>query len=728
MWRGGGEDALAYDLGAPRAGGLAFLLENERVVWPLRAPVMLGAGGLFYFSLRFEPPLMLALAAAGVFLGLWIVLHTPGRQGPVATVALASLVFMSFGFAGAKVRSDWVTAPVIEKRTGTVSVSSFVELIEPSAKRGERVTLRPYAIEGRQAAELPARVRVRVLNPLKDLKPGDAVNLKAKLSPPPAPALPGGFDFARYVWFLKLGGVGYAMARPSLDDGAPEKPWWLEVKAGIAAFRQAITERVYAALPGQTGAIAAALLTGERGAISGETNKTYRDSGLFHILSISGMHMAIMAGTLFLVARVMFAAVPGFALRYPVKKWSAVIAALSALGYLMISGAAFATVRSYIMISVLFFAVLIDRPALALYNIAVAATIILLLFPESVLDPGFQMSFAAVTALISAYEFLRRSRRGQIFAEHMVLGKILMFAGGIVLSTFVAGLAVAPLAAYHFHTTQHFAVVANLAAVPLSNLIVMPAALVALLALPFGLEAWPLTIMGIGVDGMTKAAEAVAALPGAIGHVKAMPNLALFLIVAGGLWLMLWQRRWRLLRVPAMALGLLASPYVEMPTVLAGHDGQDVLIRDGDGRYRALDDRRAGFEVRRWLAYGGDPLERGELKPERLEGAKCDRFGCVVRVHGLTLAHARHVAAFADDCRTADILIIDRPRPKGCTSPKLVIDFFDVRYAGTHAVFVEENGALQVTTVADVRGARPWTKTLPGRDASRRSGSSARQP
>ena len=296
----------------------------------------------------------------------------------------------------------------------------------------------------------------------------------------------------------------------------------------IARVRQAIGRRVVAALPGETGAIANALITGERGGITEITNQAFRDSGLFHILSISGPAHGDHGGRGVPVASgCCWRRSPRSRLRYPIKKWAAAGAMLGALGYLLISGAAFATVRSYIMISIMFLAVMLDRPALALRNVALAALLILVLWPESLLDAGFQMSFAAVVALVSAYEWLRVRDEARGRAQRRgVLGRAALFFGGIVTSTLVAGLAVAPFGVYHFHNTQQFAILANLLAIPACNLIVMPAGLAALVAMPLGLEAMPLWLMGLGIEAMVWCANAVARLPGAVGRVPAIPTYA----------------------------------------------------------------------------------------------------------------------------------------------------------------------------------------------------------
>ncbi|MCK5711723.1 MAG: ComEC/Rec2 family competence protein, partial [Hyphomicrobiaceae bacterium] len=378
--------------------------------------------------------------------------------------------------------------------------------------------------------------------------------------------------------------------------------------AAVERVRQAIGQRIMAVLPGQPGAIANALITGERGGISEETNAAFRASGLFHVLSISGLHMVIMSGSMFFLVRLCLAAVPALALRYPIKKWAAVAATVAAFAYLLISGASFATVRSVIMISIMFLAVVLDRPALALRNVVLAALVILILFPESLFNTGFQMSFAAVAGLVAFYEVIRHRGEGA-FVPRRPLTRLALFLVGIVLSTLVANAAVAPFAAYHFHQSQQYAVLANLIAIPLCNLIVMPAALVTLMAMPLGLEALPLWIMGLGIEGMTWVAARVGSLPGAVGRIPAMPTFAFLLMVAGGLWLVLWQTRWRLLGAALIAAGIALAPTLQRPDVLIARDGGLVAVRSDDQQLSAVGSRRPSFELIRWLEHDGDTRE-----------------------------------------------------------------------------------------------------------------------
>ncbi len=684
----------------PGCFSVAAWLEHERPQWFNWLPVALGCGIAVYFALPAEPPLWTALAPVPVALLLWIL----ARRGSLAAMLLGLVLAACLGLALAKLRSDSAAAPVLEKRMGPVEVRGFVELVEPRETRGERLTIRVTAIDGVAADRTPRRVRIRAMNKPADgvvLKPGMAIRVKAHLAPPSAPVLPGGYDFARGAYFQGLGAIGYAMSRAEIDASAGPPPGGIHWQAAIARLRQDISARVTHALPGQTGAIATALISGERGAISAATNDAYRDSGLYHVLSISGLHMAIMGGAVFFAVRILLAFFPAIALNYPVKKWAAATAILASLGYLAISGAAFATVRSAVTITIMFIAVLLDRPAIAMRNVALSALLILLVWPESLNDVGFQMSFAAVVALVACYEALRRTLLGRARWPESALAKLGLFAGGIVVSTLIASVAVAPFGAYYFHKGQQLAIIANVVATPVINLVIMPAALAALVLMPFGLEALALAPMGFGIDLTTRVAEWVAQLPGAATRIPAISPLSFATMITGGLWLLLWRERPRWIGFVVIAAGLAMAPLTPHPDILVGRDGHLVAARNQDGRLMAMAAPQSAFELSRWLEHDGDarPVKDAAVA----NGFSCDASGCLTRVRGYTLAMPRHPSAIADDCARADIVLLTVPKPKGCTRPLVVIDFFALRAQGTHAIFFQGSkpGALATAAPMD---------------------------
>ncbi|MFV0298103.1 MAG: ComEC/Rec2 family competence protein, partial [Hyphomicrobiaceae bacterium] len=540
----------------------------------LWVPVLFGLGVGIYFALPVEPRLTTlgALTASALVGGLLSRRTLPG-------IVLGGVVFwVSAGLLGAKVAGDISAAPVLGHRLTHVRVTGWVERVEPRDEGARRINVRVHDMRQRKPVRPhPFRVRIKVPASGPPLAPGDGVSVDATLLPPGRPALPGGYDFARSAWFMSLGGVGYTRRAPEIVAIDAPMPWSLVLWLPVERLRQRIGQRITAELAGETGGIAVALITGERGGISQETTDAYRKAGLVHILSISGLHMTVFAGSVFVMVRFLLALFPGLALRFPIKKWAAVAGLIGTVCYLLISGGSPPPVRSALMIGVMFIAILMDRPALALRNIAISALLILVIEPQSLIDVGFQMSFAAVTALVAAAEAYRdwrlgrgaeRGRRHGGAIGYLILGFV-----GILTSTAIATAAVAPFAAYHFHSGTQYGALANLAAIPACNILVMPAALATLVAMPFGLEWLPLWIMGRGIDVMTWVAHFVSGLPGAAVALPEISRTSFLLMVAGGLWLVLWRRRVRLLGLLLILAGLAVAPARWVPDLMIDENG-----------------------------------------------------------------------------------------------------------------------------------------------------------
>ena len=388
----------------------ARALEREQDRWFLSMPVLFASGIIAYFSLDQEPDPRLALALVLAAIGIFFTF----RHAPLGLAIGGACLAFAGGFTIAKLRTELVRAPVLTQELRYVPLAGWVEDHQLRDKGRARITLRVISLGDLGPEERPYRARVTL--PAKDataIRTGEAVKLSATLQPSPEPIVPGGFDFARQAWFDSLGATGYATSKIAPLSGAPPPPLDLKAWAAVDALRARINTRIRAALPGETGEIAAALITGVRGGISEETNQAMRDSGLFHVLSISGLHMAIMAGTVFWLLRALLAAVPALALRFAIKKWAAAGALAAASFYLALSGAAVPTVRAFLMMSIMLVAVMLDRPAITMRNVALAALLILVVAPESLFDPSFEMSFAAVVALVALCEWMSgRERQG----------------------------------------------------------------------------------------------------------------------------------------------------------------------------------------------------------------------------------------------------------------------------------------------------------------------------
>ncbi len=721
------------------SNAIALQALNERDRWFLWVAPLFASGIAAYFALKHEPGTIQTLALVAAALALRILMSANDLLRLITTMVL----ICATGFGAAKLRTEWVRAPILSETLRSADVSGYLTRIEHRADGRLRLTLSAVAISGLRPENTPRKVRLITPAPpvggrAEPTMPrlGSRVRLQARLLPPPGPVFPGAYDFAKAGYYRGLGAIGFARSLPQQVDPAGPPPPLIALTTRLQTFRRAIGNRVEAALPGEIGVLANALMTGERSGISKETNEAYRDAGIFHILSISGLHMAIMGGSVFFALRFLLAAVPPLALRYPIKKWAAAVAALATLGYLLISGAAHPTVRSFIMILIMFLAIILDRPALALRNVAIAALVILTFLPESLFEAGFQLSFAAVVALVSAYESynsykLRRRRLGLAAQPptgiYAALHSVWLFFLATIATTLIAGTATAPLSAYHFNAVQQYSVLTNLIAVPVSNLLVMPAALAAFVVMPIGLEGWPLQIMGAGIAMMNWSARLVAALPGAVAAVPSFSPLAIQLIVLGALWFFLWRKKWRLVGLVMIAGGVTLATQPDRPIAIFGNNGRQVAVRGENGEITLLRSRRGSYMLTRWLEADGDrrppqqamhpPIRNSKPATTRSTPRKtarspirCDLYGCVARVAGYVIAMPKSPMALSDDCKLADIVVLTFPRPRGCRTKAKVFDYPRLLRDGTHAVYLDKTGSLRIVSVREKRGDRPWSR------------------
>ncbi|MDA0306296.1 MAG: ComEC/Rec2 family competence protein [Proteobacteria bacterium] len=695
----------------------SFRLERER--WVLWLPVFFGLGIAGYFSLSFEPPLWSGvLVMMSALAGLFFLLKREGAGSQAVMTGLIIVAITAAGFSAAGIRTASVAAPVLEKRIGPTSVTGLVTTVEtfPDALR---VTLERARIAGLGPEKVPQKVRVKLRGSQvpsgTDIRPGDWIQLRAILSPPSAPAAPGAFDFQRFSFFRQIGAVGFSIGQADVIASAREREtgfFAFSFSLALAELRQSITGRVQDGIPGANGPVAAALMTGERRAIPEDLMSAFRDSGVAHLLAISGLHIGLVAGILFVGFRGLMALAPGLALHYPIKKWAAFIAIIGAFVYALIAGATVPSQRAFLMVGLVLTGVLLDRRGLSVRLVAWAALIILALQPESLLGPSFQMSFAAVTALIAGYEFLSERRRYRDDNSSPLppwLRKAGFYLAGVALTTLIAGTATAPFAIYHFNRFADYGLMTNLIAVPVTALWVMPWAVVSFLLMPFGLETFALAPMGWGVGIVVHVAKTIAAWPGAVTLVAAMPVSALAAITLGGVWICLWRRRWRLWGLAAIAGGLVMMAFVQPPDILIDGQGRLLAVQTAQGQMAVSNLRRARFDREIWLRRSG---QREAIAPWPKTGASpdrrlvCDLQGCLYKKQRHVVALSYAESALAEDCWVADIVIATVPVRRNCPAKK-VIDRFDLWRQGAHALWLNKNG-VTVKSVNGLRGSRPW--------------------
>lgn len=656
-------------------------------------PFCLACGIGWYFAIRFEPSWLLI----GSLLGMAVVLIAISRvMSPGwATVALA-LAVMLCGTGIAKWRTDSIAAPVIGFRYYG-PIEGRVVGIDRSGSDAVRITLDAVKLERMSPNRTPARVRISLHGdaPADAFLPGERIMTTGHLSPPSAPAEPGGYDFQRHAWFAQLGAVGYTR-NPTLRLAEAEPGSW---RMRIFAMRIAVSRGVQDALPGEVGAFAAAIMSGDRSGMGQGTLRDLRASNLAHLLAISGLHMGLLTAFVFGTVRSILVLIPGVGLRWPVKRIAAV-AALAAGGfYLALSGGNVATERAFIMVAVMFVAILLGRRALTLRAVAMAAIIVLILHPNALMGPGFQMSFSATTALVAVFSMLRRVDMQAVpgWAKPIL---------SVVISSFVAGLATAPFAAAHFNQIAHYGLIANLLSVPLMGVLVMPAGVLAACLAPFGLEHIGLWIMGLGLEWILFVAETVSSQNGALGHVPTPSWVVLPLLAAGLLWMILWQGRARVVGAAGVIAAAVIWGQVERPTVLVADSGGLIGVLSGPEGRSLSKPRGDGFVAGVWLENDGAPVDQ-EVAAARegiIRGTR--RMQTDLGAWRILQVSGKTALADVNGCDGVDVLISNQTDE--VARPCLVFDIKRLRQTGSLGMTQNPEGALIITTANGITGSRPW--------------------
>jgi competence protein ComEC len=668
-------------------------------------PVAFGTGIAFYFAADHEPVApVTAVTAAALCVAAFLLRRQKIFPAAVMIAAMAA------GFATATWKTVLIGHEVLARPMYSVSLSGFVETRD-IRERTDRFVLRVTRMESSRSQAKLERVRLSVR---KGTAPavGSFVELKARLQPPLAPLRPGSYDFGRDMFFQGIGASGFVTGAIKTLEPPVKGGFSLRYAAFMQDLRDAIDARIRTVLDGDKRAIATALLTGRRDAITTPVNDAMFISGLGHVLSISGYHMAVVAGVVFFTVRALLALIPALTSGFPIKKWSAAAALAAAAFYLLLSGAEVATQRSFFMTAVVLIAVLVDRRAVTFRTLAVAAMIVLVLAPEALVHPSFQMSFAATLGLVALVQI----GMPRLFAapDNSVTAKVALWGGReivtLTLASLVAGFATTPYAAFHFHRVTPYGVLANLAAMPVVSALVMPAGLLGLAAMPFGLDGVFWWLMGVGIDWMIFVTEWVAALPGAIGRMAAFGIGPLILSSAGIVLLGLLRTPLRWSGAIVLVLSVVWALAVPQPDILISGDGHNVGVRGKDGRLHVMHSAKDAFLLKEWLAADADA--RSPVDSSLDEGVSCDQTGCVAPMaNGALVALARRTDALGDDCEQAALVVTAKQAPLACQAS--VVSSDRLRRQGAMALRRGRDGF--VIDAAKPKGVdRPWSPAIAG--------------
>jgi len=689
-------------------GRLGILLERrfemERDQLPLWLPVglMLGIASWFWLPDRWAWIAFLAASLAGA-LG-FAAFAGATRSGRALAIFLLAA---TLGCGLIWWQAERAAAPRLE-RARMLEFGGRIERVQTlAAERTLRLLVAPEG-EG-----MPARLRVNIdedheVAAAGGLEPGAIVRIRAWMMPPAPMAAPGGYDFARTAWFQRIGGTGRAS---SIELVTPASD--LTLAARIDDWRRRLAAHVRDRIGGGAeGGIAAALATGDQHGIPEEDAEAMRRSGLAHLLSVSGLHLTAVVGAVMLLTLKLLALSPALALRFRLVLIAAGAGALAGIGYTLLTGAEVPTVRSCIAALLVLAGIALGRDALTLRLLAVGALFVLLLWPESVVGPSFQLSFAAIAAIVALHEHPRvqalLSRRDEgSFAR---IGRFLL---ALALTGLAVELALTPIALFHFHRSGLYGAAANIVAIPLTTFVIMPLEALALLLDPIGLSApfWWLT--GRTLAFLVWLAHTAAGAPGAVALLPAMPRGAFALMAAGGLWICLWRTRWRRLGLAAVAAGAAWALATPAPDLIVTGDGRHLVLRSDDGGL-ALLRPRAGDYVRETLAeLAGEEPEYLELAG--LSSAACSPDLCVAdlrrggrrwRILATRSPHFVRWDRMVRACAEADIIVADRMLPRGCVSRWLKADRAMLRRTGGIAVTLGARPRL--ATVAGQVGRHPW--------------------
>ncbi len=644
---------------------------TRRFVW---APVFFATGIGVFFALKQEPSLGVVAALAATAFALFVSAFWMSGSW---RLGVNCCVLVALGVSWAALRSQWVSAPVLEKRTYG-PVMGVVYARDTSASGNLRLWLKQAhlpAVDGPR----PNRVRVSVSKP-GDWVPqiGQTIQITAHLSPPPRPAEPGGFDFQRHAWFLQLGAVGYARAPPVLWDDPTDRP----LAARIERLRHAIADALQDKMRAETAGIATAITVGLRHSLDEATQDVLRKANLAHLLAISGLHMGLLTAIIFFCLRAVLALNTTLAVQGHVKP----AAALAALGagavYLVVSGQSIATERAFVMAAVAFVAILVNRRALSLRSVAAAMWVVLLLRPHALLSPGFQMSFAATAALIVGFQALQKTGVGRLPGPLRWLVYSIASAG-------FAGLATAPFAAAHFNMWPHYGIVANVLAVPLMGTVVMPGILLALAGAPLGLEGVGLWVADWGLRWIIAVAQVVVAWDGSFTMIKSPPPGVLSILAVGFTAALILVGRSRAVGVAVFLIGAWIWAQADRPHVLISDSAKLVGTMTPQGRHVSRE-KGQGFVARVWLENDGDVSSQQRA---------FRRTGAVDHVRIL-----KELPPGPPDCTAPFAVVADWVRPARCD----VLDLRKLSWTGAWAGYLQPDGTLKWKTARDVSGRRLW--------------------
>ena len=659
---------------------ISSFLYQQRQGFSLMMGAFFALGIGVYFALPFEPRLWVVGLSSFISIVLWFLV----RRDNVARLVFCYISLFCLGICVTTIRSHIVSAPVLSEKMYDVQVSGEVSRVE-NKRDGYRITLKNVAIEGLEQHQIPVHIRLNYKQQTPLIRVGDILTGYAHLVPPVLPAEEGAYDFSRAAWFMQIGALGRLteITRYQVMSNRSKLNIWFE------DIRSFISKRVQEVLPPDAAAIVVPLIVGDQGLVSREQYELYRIAGIIHVLSVSGFHLTLLAGFVFFLIRGVFALIPSLGHILNTKKLAAFLSLLLVLFYLFISGLQIPAIRSFIMIAVILLAIMLDRSAISLRTAVLAGVFILAIWPESLLNAGFQFSFIAVFAMLSLYEILMQWFKASPYQHQLWYKAWLILIGSICVSA-LATISTSLYGAYHFNQFALYSILGNLLTSALFSFAIMPLLLIGVLLMPFGWDGVCLRITGYCLDIITRVCEWIKTLPYADITVPSFDTWGLVIVTIGFLILFFFQGYFRLIGLPIIMVSFMSFLTVSRPDILVSEGGKVAAVRLKDGRLALTDKNANPFVSDVWLKRNGQNPITDDIP------TVSDKF---------VVIQGKKIAFSSLYCADADLSVLLKYEIGDCPEP--VIKLKDLWDNKTHFIFITDHGIVVQHLLNRIKD-RPW--------------------
>ena len=656
--------------------------------WVLWVPVLLGIGILCYLNLYNEPSLI-EMIVMDLFSMIVVFMVYYFSNNQITKVFVWAFPIICAGFTIIFCYVQHIDTKFVYPRYYK-NITGIVKEIQYYPKKIRLILQDVHGVHKKVN-----KIRISTKNKLpENLGVGDKIQLSAYLNPPNKPVAPLHYNFAMLAYFQNISGVGYTVEPIILLKQYETSSITYYIEKIRNQIRVSFEDVMHNKVNSQ---IASALIIGKKEGIEQSILQEIRESGLAHLLAISGLHLSIVAGFFFVIIRLLLVAILGTSsCKYDCKKFSAIFSIIFSFIYLLLSGAPVSAQRSFIMISMVFLAIIINRTSINLRSVSVAATLILLYQPEAIIRPSFQMSFIAVISLIAVHNYIKGkfSRKSKTF-----------YFIDIIISSLASSLATTPYTVFHFNQISIAGIISNLIAIPLTTFIIMPAGIMFTVLHKISEYANIFAyIMEQALNVLMMVVRYVNEIP---YHAIYCPKIAgevLLLFTLGFLWLSFWQSQIRLFGIPIIICSIVLSLYSKNPDVL--FDEKVAAVQGGDKKLYFLNSRiRSNFVTQNWMQQFGQNhiLKHTQHNNTQSVMVECNKARCIYTKHSARVLFLYYPTEYECDQFQYIIHMKNINENKQCLNAIL---YKDIKESGAYAMYLVDN---KVINVQDSIGNRPWT-------------------